>query len=304
MISVLIPTFNPDNGRLNRALNGLKKQTLPAHLWELIIIDNNSTNQFADKIDLSFQPNNQIVSESKQGLTHARLKGFSVAKGNIVVLVDDDNVLDDDYLRQTRQAFDHNPKLAAVGGKIKPEFAITPPAWLPQFYNLLAIVDHGDAEIISSGTSVYPETAPVGAGMAIRKTALGSYITKILSSKDPITDRTSGSLSSGGDNDMILTMLNEGWQVGYLPALQLTHLIPANRMQRDYLGRLNKSSNASWIRVLDGHHINPWPKIAPYTLPLRIIKAWFGYKAWQGPENYIKWQGACGLFTALAQKQG
>lgn len=52
MISVIIPTYNPSFERLNQTLEGLKQQSLSPAYWELIIIDNNSNNQFHKSLDL------------------------------------------------------------------------------------------------------------------------------------------------------------------------------------------------------------------------------------------------------------
>ena len=100
LISVIIPTYNPNIQRLEQTLTGLKIQSLPYKFWELLIVDNNSSTVFTDKIDISWQPGSSIISEPRQGLTYARLKGFSSAKGDIIVMVDDDNILQEDYLQQ------------------------------------------------------------------------------------------------------------------------------------------------------------------------------------------------------------
>jgi hypothetical protein len=36
-------------------------------------------------------------------------------------------------------------------------------------------------------------------------------------------------------------------------------------------------------------------------VPLRKLKAYFTYKAWENEPNYIKWKGACGMFEGLAK---
>ena len=53
-ISVIIPTHDPHEGRLRRVLNALKRQELDVSRWELVIVDNASSEKkmFSD-IDLS-----------------------------------------------------------------------------------------------------------------------------------------------------------------------------------------------------------------------------------------------------------
>ncbi|AYL97255.1 glycosyltransferase [Mucilaginibacter celer] len=299
-VSVIISTYNPDEKRLAQTLDGLKNQSLAKHEWDLIIIDNNSTNNFHTQLDLSWHPFAQIITETRQGLTYARLRGFNEAVTGIIVMVDDDNVLHTDYLEQVVSIFDQHHQLAAIGGKSLPLFETEPPAWLPEFHHNLALRDPGNDVIIEGWDNKYPDAAPIGAGMGIRYKALKPYIDKIASGKSTIGDRTGSSLSSGGDNDIVLEILKSGWQVGYFPQLQLKHIIPANRMEVAYLARLAHNTNKSWVQLLHHHGINPWQQIKPAGVMPRKIKAWFSYKAWQSKAAYIKWQGACGMFEGLA----
>jgi glycosyltransferase involved in cell wall biosynthesis len=299
-LSVIIPTYNPDKKRLEQTLNSLKSQSLKMHEWELIIIDNNSSNNFQNQLDLSWHPMAKVITETKQGLTYARLRGFNESTGEIIVMVDDDNILNNDYLEQVTSIFNQNPKTAAIGGKSLPLFEATPPVWLHEFYGNLALRDLGNDIIISGWNDQYPHAAPIGAGMAIRREALDPYTNKITKGKSNISDRTGTSLSSGGDNDLVIEILKSGWRVGYFPQVQLQHIIPAQRMEVVYLARLVHDTNKSWVQLLESHGINPWKRISPSGLLPRKIKAWFTYKAWRSNPDHIKWQGACGLFEGLA----
>lgn len=57
---------------------------------------------------------------------------------------------------------------------------------------------------------------------------------------------------------------------------------------------------APGVQVLHRRGANPSPPIAPWTVPLRQLKAWFAYRAWAGPAEFIRWQGACGRFEGPA----
>ena len=297
-ISVIIPTYNPDYQRLNQTITSLKNQSLAYPNWELIIIDNNSSPEV--KIEMHGLPNFKIVREVKQGLTYARLKGFAEAAGDIIIMVDDDNILNSDYLNHTLTIFSTDRTLGAIGGKSIPLFEGYAPEWLHEFYGSLALRDMGNFAIIANWQKEYPASAPIGAGMGIRKIALGPYLTKVSLGTPLISDRTGKELSSGGDNDIVIEILKSGWGVGYFPELVLEHMISGERMKVNYIARLLNHTNRSWIQVLEHHAISPWPKIAPWTVPLRKLRAWFTYKAWKGTVNYIKWKGACGLFDGLA----
>lgn len=299
LLSIIICTYNPDANRLQQTITSLQNQSLPFDNWELIIVDNNSFP--AINIDLSWHLHNQIVKEQKPGLTYARLKGFRQAKGAFIVMVDDDNILDKDYLKNTLTTFTSNDKLGAIGGKSIPLFEKTPPKWLKDFYGSLALRDPGKNEMIAGWNNEYPACAPIGAGMGIRKKALETYIEKAKKGNITIADRTGNALSSGGDNDIVIEILKSGWQVGYFPVLELKHIIPEQRMQVHYMARLLNNTNRSWVQLLEAHGINPWIKIPKWTVPFRKIKSWFTYRAWQNTSNYIKWHGACGMYDGLSQ---
>jgi len=301
MITVIIPTYNPSIERLNQTLKGLANQTLSFSEWEIIVIDNNSQKKFGDYIDLKWHPKAGIVFEGKQGLSFARLKGIEESKGDIIVMVDDDNILDATYLENCLKIFDTNLKLGSIGGKSVPLFEANPSTHIKAFYGLLALRDLGNEIQIESFSNQYPTCAPIGAGMAFRKEAILKYRDKILNSKAVLSDRKGNSLSSSGDNDMVMEIVKAGWEVGYFPQLSLQHIIPESRTTVEYLSRLNFGIQKSWVQFLWSHNISPWNKISKYSVQLRKLKAWFSYKAYQSEVKYIKWKGSCGMFEGLTK---
>jgi glycosyltransferase involved in cell wall biosynthesis len=307
LLSVIIPTHSPNSTRLERTLNGLKEQGLSTSCWELLIIDNATPDpQHILSFNFSWHPSARIIREDRLGLTWARIAGIQASQGEYLVFVDDDNVLHPNYLENILEIFQQNPQLGAIGGKSLPEFEVEPEPWVTQFYKCLALRDLGEEVLISSQTGAsqppkqFPEFAPIGAGMALRRQAVEPYVNRILgNSTGVVLDRTGKNLSSGGDNDIVLTILNAGWEVGYFPQLQLSHLMPASRLTKEYLAKVNRASSRSWIQVLDMHSIQVWQKIPRWTVLLRKIKAFFVYQPWKDAAAYVRWQGACGLFEGL-----
>lgn len=300
-LSVIIPAHNSHNGRLQRTLGGLRQQTLPADQWETLLVDNASAPALQPGAFGASSPvNMRIVCEPRLGLSHARRRGFLEARGEFVVLVDDDNVLAPDYLARVISRFETHPKVGALGGPSRPEFEIPPAPWQSEFFSLLALRDLGPSPIIGgirppgSASDAYPLHSPIGAGMALRRSAVQAW----LDHADPaaLTDRRGNELTSGGDNDIVIHILRAGWEVAYFPELSLTHLIPAGRLDPDYLARLNRGILKSWMQVLLHHGLSDWPHIAGWSIPLRKIKAWFVYREWTGHAARIRWQGACGHF--------
>jgi len=307
LLTVIIPAHNPAADRLGRTLAALRAQTLDASAWELIIVDNASSPPIdADRARANGPRNLRVIAEPQPGLTFARRCGLTAARGEFIVLVDDDNLLQPDYLAQVVELFQAHPRVGACGGKSVPEFSQPPAPWVREFDGLLACRDLGGQPLISSGLlnpdtgrPVYPAFAPIGAGLALRREAARLWLA------DPTTqtlpDRKGRELSSGGDNDIILTLMRGGWEVAYFPSLSLTHLIPPERTDAAYLGRLNRGIQKSWMQVLARHDANPWPVIPRWTVPLRLAKAWFAHRAWSSPAARIRWQGACGHFEGRAR---
>lgn len=301
-VSVIVPAHNPDPLRFDRTLRGLCEQTLPASKFEVLVVDNASTRfPEASAFAASAPGNLRVIAEPKLGLTFARRRGLAESKGDVIVLVDDDNVLAADYLERVVAIFTRRPQLGAAGGKSLPLFERAPDGWAKEFLPLLALRDLGPAEIIAApptpdaaGRIEYPSCAPIGAGLALRRDPAIAWAAQAVA--NPLPDRSGAALTSGGDNDLVFTVLAHGWHVGYFPELSLTHLIPATRLEPAYLGRLNRGIQQSWMQVLTKHHANPWPPIAGWSVPWRKLKAWFTYRAWSSPAARIRWLGACGHF--------
>lgn len=302
-LSVIIPTHNPDRERLRRTLVGLRAQTLPAKDWELVLVNNASTrfptaDFFADCPVSNFL----MLAEPELGLTAARRRGLTAARGNIAVLVDDDNVLAANYLSEVAALFAAHPQVGAVGGKSLPEFASEPAEWTREFFPLLALRDPGETPLIAttlrppgSLRNEYPLCAPIGAGMALRRAAWEAWLGS--SQAHAPSDRRGTALTSGGDNEIVLHVLQAGWHVAYFPTLVLTHLIPPSRLEPDYLARLNRGIQESWVKLLADHDASPWPPLTPVGASLRQWRAWFTHRAWSSPAARIRWQGACGHFA-------
>ncbi len=303
-LSVIIPTHNPDAGRLARTLAGLCDQTLAPVCWETLLIDN-ASNPPLERASLpSPRPANlRLLREPTPGLAAARLCGLRAASADLCVFVDDDNVLAPGFLAAALALFAAHPSLGAAGGPTRPEFEAAPAPWIAEFFPLLALRDLGpDPQFArldrtsapADGPPPYPRCAPIGAGMVLRRRAAYAWMNR--SPLRRLSDRRGPELTSGGDNDIVLSVLRDGWDVAYSPDLALTHLIPAARLAPAYLARLNRGIQKSWMQVLAQHDANPWPPIARWTVAPRQAKAWFTHRAWSGPAAHIRWQGACGHF--------
>ena len=303
-ISVIISTHNPHRGRLQQAIKGLCAQELPGDRWELVIIDNcSSVPLVPDDLEMGCPANTFIIREERLGLRFGRIAGIRNSQAPILAFVDDDNVLATEYLTTAVSIFQRSPHLALGGGKSIPEWEKNAPeSWVSELFANLGLRDLGSEELIAemSEPPSYPACAPIGAGMVARRTAIEAWASDCDSLNAP-SGRRGGDLTSGEDCDIVLSVLRAGWQVGYFPELVLTHLIPAARITRAYLGNLNYGIAKSWIGVLARHGIIPWPQARPMTVPLRRARAYVTCRAWAGPGQYVRWRGACGQFDGRAE---
>ena len=300
-VSVIVPTHNPNAARLRRTLEGLAAQTLSAEAWELIVVDNASTPALTpEALPPALLGRARIVAEPRLGLSQARARGFAEARGASMVLVDDDNVLAASYLETAVALLERHPDTGLVGGRSMPEFERQPEPWQEEFFPLLALRDPGDSPLLSDTGTVagdfreYPPYAPIGAGMVLREAVAKAWLSRPASSR--LSDRRGRELSSGGDNDIVLCGLSAGWRVGYFPELSLVHLIPASRLEPDYLARLNRGIQKSWMQVLTLHGANPWGPLSSVGAGLRIMKAWFMHRPWSSPAARVRFAGARGHF--------
>ncbi|MCP9849779.1 glycosyltransferase [Cyanobium sp. Morenito 9A2] len=303
MLSVVLPTHNPNPERLERTLEGLRVQTLATAEWEMLLVDNASDPELSAQW-VSWHPRGRLVREQRLGLTHARLRGLAEAAPGVIAWVDDDNVLAPTYLEEVRDVCAAHPRLGAAGGPAIAEVQGSVPAWFVPDLAPIGCRDHGDQPLWmewNPAAPAYPAAAPIGAGLAIRTEAMAVWAEQVKGDPRRLALGRSGqALSSGEDNDICLTLLRAGWQLAYLPQLRLTHLIPSKRLELDYQRRLAEASFRDFVRVLDLHGLRPWPAIPVWSVPLRSLRAWFRYRVWRSPERQVRWRGAVGQFRGRA----
>lgn len=131
MISVVVCTYNRAH-LLPICLQSLVDQAIDKSLYEVIVVDNNSTDEtsgiasdFAKRYE-----NFTVVYEKKQGKSYALNAGIDASKGKYVAFIDDDAKAFPDWLERIMNAFNTvKPEPAAVGGKISPWYEQMPPAW-------------------------------------------------------------------------------------------------------------------------------------------------------------------------------
>ncbi len=269
MISVIICTHDPRDDYLDRVLAALRGQTLPQSQWELLLVDNASAQPLAEKWDLFWHLASRHIREDQLGLAPARLRGIEEAKGELLVFVDDDNVLAPSYLAEALRIGQEWPPLGVWGGSIIPEFEIEPPSHLQKFLRAISMVE---VESPRWANVACPGVEICGAGMCLRADVAAAYRRFYNVSNIRLTDRLGEDLTSGGDTEICRVAASLGRGFGMFPDLELTHLIPRQRLTDEYLIRLTEGIQIS-LHVLNfkWHGVVPRPPFSVVEL-LRFIK--------------------------------
>lgn len=244
MLSVVICSHNPRPAYFAKCLEALRWQTLPPGSWELLIIDNRSDTPLAESIDLAWHSDGRVIREETLGLTPARLRGIRESKGDLLVFVDDDNVLDADFLETAQRIMEERPFLGSWSGQCRPAFEQTPPEWTRRYWGSLCIREF--EHDVWSNLPRLADTMPCGGGLCVRRKVALSYCQLHDSGKRSVQfDRVGTSLMSGGDNDLAVCACALGLGVGLVASLKLTHLIPPGRLTVDYIERLSEGIHYS-----------------------------------------------------------
>jgi glycosyltransferase involved in cell wall biosynthesis len=166
-LSVLVCTHNPRMDYLARALQASKEQDLPSSEWELLIIDNASERPVREMCDVSWHPNSRHVREEKLGLVPARLRGIRESTGSVLLFVDDDNVLQTNYLREALRIAREWPMLGVWGGHVEGVFEVEPSSEVLEYVWMLGV--RNVATVQRSNATFDNHAIPIGAGMCVRR---------------------------------------------------------------------------------------------------------------------------------------
>jgi glycosyltransferase involved in cell wall biosynthesis len=251
-------------------LEALRSQTLPLEQWELLLIDNASSESLTSTtLDLSWHPHALLFREEKLGLASARLRGMQEARADLMVFVDDDNVLATNYLSEAIRIKRDWPILGVWGsGTIVPEFEVEPAAHLREFLGMLVFRNDNRAEW--SNVLRRPGVWAWGPGQCVRANVALAYRHYFENSAIKLTGRTGGKLFGGEDGEMCFVAYNIGLGVGTFPELKLTHLIPKEKLSETYLIRLAQG-NGTTGQLLEYKRGGALPK-SPFSSPTELLR--------------------------------
>jgi hypothetical protein len=113
LVSVVLPTRDrPD--RLRRAVDSVLAQRYKH--WELLVVDDGGTSDSESVVDAAGDPRLRWTRIDHQGVCAARNTGLARARGEIVAYLDDDNLMDPEWLYSVVWAFDQRPDVDVLYG--------------------------------------------------------------------------------------------------------------------------------------------------------------------------------------------
>jgi glycosyltransferase involved in cell wall biosynthesis len=235
-ISVIVCCYNSAR-RLPETLRHLALQVVPASLkWEVIVVDNASDDETAATAAAEWRkyclPNVvfKVLSEPIPGKNNALHKGVEDAAFEYVVICDDDNRLNENYLEKAFEIMRSDLRIGAASGQGIPVSEITLPDWFASCQHAYAVGKQG-----SGSGDISPKEYLWGAGMIFRKSL---YIRIYAQFPSFLTGPNGTGNIRGEDVEFCLRILLAGFKLYYDDALVYKHFLPSERLTLAYRQKL------------------------------------------------------------------
>jgi len=234
--SIIVPTLNR-SALLRKLVFSITQQTFPVDQFELIIVDNASTDSTRETVNalIEIHPHHQIryVSESEAGNLAARHRGAFEAKGDLFIFVDDDIETVPGWLGAIVDGFS-DPKVSLIGGRNLPRYEIEPPAWIKSFWATtpeggrtcwyLSLLDLGEQKRQIDPNYIW------SLNLAIRRQTfhqLGGF------HPDSFSEKLQH-FQGDGESGLMMPAAALKFLAIYEPAAVAYHFVPASRMTPEY----------------------------------------------------------------------
>ena len=232
MLSVILCTYNRERYIYN-VLQSIAAGGFGD--YEIVLVNNNSTDGTESECQRFAKDHPEVAMrycvEKQQGLSYARNRGIMESQGEVLVYVDDDAMVNREYLQTYAKFFNRNKEAVAAGGPITPRYdGCEEPSWMSHYTRQLVTGE------LNLGTREreFPKGAfPGGGNAAYRKSVfdeVGLFNVEL--------GRKGNSLIGAEEKDLFDKMTSRGMKFYYLPNAILYHLIPPKKLTQDYFDRL------------------------------------------------------------------
>jgi len=232
-ISVIICSYNRAEYILE-ALDSLINQEFDQDSFEVLVVDNNSTDKTAEvcRSYLESHPEHQLFyfNEQQQGSSFARNKGATHARGKLLVFMDDDAQALPGFLKSAWYFHENYPLIAGFGGKIIPKFIPGPPDWMSYYVSsLVGNFDYG-TEIKKFASNKYP----LESNMVVSRQAFDE-----IGGFNQALPGVKGTLRIGGEGkDLFFRLSARYGDIYYVPGMQVYHIVEVDKLTPEYLYRV------------------------------------------------------------------
>jgi glycosyltransferase involved in cell wall biosynthesis len=226
-ISVIVCTRNR-RSYLGMCLGALERQTLAARDYEVIVVDNGSTDD-TRSVAAAFCERNRnfcYVHEAKAGLAIARNVGVHASSADIVAFTDDDAQPHATWLERIVRRFDEHPEdVAMVGGDVVPVWEAERPAWLID--SLLPTISAGlrwstEPRFLRPGEWLFEGNSGYKKAALLRVGGYPEHLGRV------------GDMLLSGEGACHLLIQRAGHRLFYDPAILIRHHIQASRLTRTW----------------------------------------------------------------------
>jgi len=262
-VSVLLATRDRSE-LLRQTLDHLARQQAGALRWEIIVVDNGSTDRTPEVLaDARSKLPLTTIHEPLSGKSRAVNRALDAARGELLILTDDDVIADPGWLGELHAASERWPRGALLGGRIEPRFPPGTPAWLERHpFAVTAFARYEPA----NGEGVVRCT-PFGPNLALRRSTIGDV--RFNESIGP-NGRT---YPMGCETELLRRLADRGAISVYVPSARVQHVVRPEQVRPAWLALRAFNFGRGHARELPDPP-GPWLLGAPRYLWRQVAEAW------------------------------
>ncbi len=251
-ITIAICTWNRSR-LLRQTLESISNLEIPPDVnWEVVIVDNNSTDDTKQVIQ-SFSDTLPLIYwfEKTQGHSFSRNVAIARASGDLIIWTDNDVEVRPDWLCNYAAACRTYPEATFFGGGIIPVFESAMPQWLEETWGKCQAV-YAARDLGTQDFRLESGQFPYGANFAIRTQTQEKFLFDIK------TGRKEGDLLGGDEITLLQRVTNSGHHGVWLGNVPLSHVIPDDRATENYVARYFIGQGQSNVQNGKSMHASKW----------------------------------------------